>query len=179
MLTDTVPVQTPDAPLTHEDQIVAAIRQIIRAVDLHSRGLQREHGLTGPQLAVLQQCSRPGPTTPKSIANAVHLSQATITGILHRLEHRGLISRKPSDSDKRSVLIEVTTDGETVLQHSLSLLQDRFRRELAALEEWERLQILSTLQRVATLMGAETLRGDAASTVGDVSAEISLAVEAE
>ncbi len=145
------------SPLTHEDQIVAAIRQIIRAVDLHSRKLQRGYGLTGPQLVVLQHCGRPDPTTPKAIANAVHLSQATITGILHRLEHRKLISRKPSESDKRSVLVEITPEGEKVLESSLSLLQDHFRRELAALEEWERLQILSTLQRVATLMGAEEL----------------------
>ena len=44
--------------LTHEDQIVVAIRQIIRAVDLHSRRLVQAHGLTGPQLAVLQEVSR-------------------------------------------------------------------------------------------------------------------------
>ena len=41
-------------PLSMENQIVAAIRRIMRAVDLHSRRLAEEHGLTGPQLATLQ-----------------------------------------------------------------------------------------------------------------------------
>lgn len=160
--------------LTHEEQIVAAIRQIIRALDLHSRQLQRGHGLTGPQLAVLQQCDRPGTTTPKAIAQAVHLSQATITGILHRLESRELIVRKPSETDKRSVSIHITEDGRNVLQNSLSLLQDQFRSELAKLQEWERMQILSTLQRVARLMGAENLDVTPQLVPGDAASELPL-----
>jgi hypothetical protein len=49
----------------------------------------------------------------------------------------------------------VTETGRSVLAGAPSLLQDRFRRELTRLERWERLLILSTLQRVAALMGAE------------------------
>ena len=175
------PPYRPDSLSTHEEQIVAAIRQIIRAVDLHSRKLQRGHGLTGPQLAVLQHCDRPEThgdqpeiTTPKSIAQAVHLSQATITGILHRLEKRGLILRTPSEEDKRSVFVQITPAGRQALQHSLSLLQDNFRTELAGLEEWERMQILSTLQRVARLMGSETLEAGRQIPPGEISAELPL-----
>ena len=41
-----------------EDQIVAALRQIMRAVDLHSRHLFDVFGLTGPQIAVLKASAR-------------------------------------------------------------------------------------------------------------------------
>lgn len=143
--------------LSHEDQIVAAIRQIIRAVDLQSRRLVDGHGLTGPQLAVLQEAGRLGPTPPSTLARAVHLSQATVTGILQRLERRQLVSRQRSAQDRRSVLIELTDQGRAVLKSSPSLLQDRFRQSLQRLEEWERLQMLATLQRIATLMDADQL----------------------
>lgn len=146
-----------DRPMTTEQQIVAAIRQIVRAVDLHSRRLVENYGLTGPQLATLQAAQRLAPASPSAIARAVHLSQATVTGILHRLERRGLIVRRRNGDDRRVVIIELTPDGNRLLSATPSLLQDRFRVELERLDDWERLMILSTLQRVAKLMDAEQL----------------------
>jgi len=140
-----------------EHRIVAAIRQLVRAVDLHSRRLVENYGLTGPQLATLQEAARLAPATPSAIARAVHVSQGTVTGILHRLERQGLATRRRSDADRRVVIVDVTAEGKRLLDTAPSLLQDHFRHELERLEEWERLQILSTLQRVASLMGAEQI----------------------
>ena len=140
-----------------EHQIVAAIRQIVRAVDLQSRRLVESHNLTGPQLATLQEIARLQPASPSAIARAVHLSPGTVTGILQRLERRDLASRRPSETDRRAVLIEVSAAGQALLDAAPSLLQDRFKQELERLEEWERSMILATLQRVARLMGAEQI----------------------
>ena len=165
--------------LSHEDQIVAAIRQIIRAVDLHSRRLVDGHGLTGPQLAVLQNVGRLGPISPKALSEAVHLSQATVTGILQRLERRGLTRREPSPRDRRSVLICIEPAGRDVLQASPSLLQDEFRKSLANLEEWERLQILATLQRVATLMGVRDFNASPYLATGEIGGADGEVIDAE
>lgn len=154
--------------LSREDQIVAAIRQIIRAVDLHSRRLVHAHGLTGPQLAVLQEVSRLEPVSPSVLARAVHLSQPTLSGILKRLESRNLASRQKSQSDRRSITFAMTEEGKRTLANSPSLLQDDFRTALSGLEEWERLQILSTLQRVASLMGAGHLEAVPHLTPGEI-----------
>lgn len=108
--------------LSHEDQIVAAIRRIIRAVDLHSRQLVHGHGLTGPQLAVLQEISRLQPVSPSVVAKSAHLSQPTVTGILKRLEARNLVQRQKSDVDRRSVTVSVTELGKQTLAASPSLL---------------------------------------------------------
>ncbi len=155
---------------SHENQIVAAIRQIIRAVDLHSRSLVSDHGLTGPQLAILQELQRLGPTTPKQLAEAVHLSQPTVTGILKRLEIRKFVSRQPSEADRRSVVIAISECGRSALGTSPSLLQDRFRDALSSLDPWERTQILATLQRVAFLMEADTIDAAPHLTTGDITA---------
>lgn len=144
-------------PLAIEDQIVVALRQIIRAVDLHSRRLVDEIGLTGPQLVTLQVAARLAPISTTALARAVHLSNPTMTGILTRLEKRAFIERRRSDADRRSVTIDVTPTGQAILEQAPSLLQDRFREELRRLEAWEQQMTLATLQRVARMMGADTL----------------------
>ncbi|MFI4860519.1 MAG: MarR family winged helix-turn-helix transcriptional regulator [Phycisphaerales bacterium JB063] len=143
------------APLSSDEQIIASLRRIIRAVDLHSRKLMEHSGMTGPQLAALQEIHRQGTVSAGEVARAIHLSQGTVTGILGRLEARGYITRERSETDRRSTVIRMTSAGNAVLAQAPSLLQDSFLHRLEQLEPWERTQILSTLQRVAHLMEAQ------------------------
>lgn len=140
-----------------ENDILAAIRRIVRAVDLRSKALIRGHRISGPQLVTLREVARMGPVPVNALARAVSLSQPTVTGILNRLERGGLVRRERGQKDRRTVLCTVTPQGAGVLGDAPSLLQDRFRRELSRLEEWECNQMLATLQRIATLMDAESL----------------------
>lgn len=143
--------------LTQEDQILAALRRIMRAVDLHSRHLLDAHGMTGPQLAVLQAAERLQTGSATALARAVHLSGATVSGILDRLGRHGLIRRERDERDRRSVSIVVTDAGRTMLEKAPSLLQDRFRIKLESLEDWERTQVLATLERIASMMAVSDL----------------------
>ncbi|MEZ5990251.1 MAG: MarR family winged helix-turn-helix transcriptional regulator [Planctomycetota bacterium] len=136
---------------------MAALRRIMRAVDLHSRRLVEGCGLTGPQLATLREACLMGPRPASALARAVHLSGPTMTGILSRLERRGLVRRIRGDADRRTVLVHVTPLGLETLARAPSQLQDRFRQALTTLPEWERLAMLSNLQRIASLMDAEDL----------------------
>ncbi len=143
--------------LTIEDEIVAALRRIIRAVDLHSRHLVHEVGLTWPQLATLRAAARLGSCSIGALARAMHLGQATLTGIIQRLERAGLVARAPHEQDGRSVKIAITDAGKQLLTNAPSLLQDRFHTELAKLKDWERSQTLASLQRIAEMMDVEAL----------------------
>lgn len=140
-----------------EDHIVAALRRIVRAIDLQSRRMVEACGLTGPQLVVLREVGRLGGASVSALARAVNLSQPTVSGIVERLEKRGVLRRERSDRDRRSVFVTLTPAGAEMLRDAPSLLQDRFRRELARLEEWERTQMLSILQRLAGMMDAESI----------------------
>jgi len=145
-----------DERSAHE-QIVSALRRIIRAVDLHSRFLAQRYGLTGPQLVVLQYLDKQGARTTGELAEGVALGQATLSNILERLEGRKLLRRRRSTEDKRRVINELTKAGRDAIRVAPPLLQDRFVRELEKLEDWERSQILSTLQRVAHMMHAQDI----------------------
>ncbi len=156
-------------PLGLEDQVIVALRRITRAIDLHSRGLMHDIGLTAPQLAALQTIARMQPITVGALARSIHLSQATLTGILSRLESRQLVSRSRRGEDKRTVVVELTAEGQAMLKNAPSLLQDRFRRELLMLQEWEQTQMLSTLQRIASMMDAENIDASPVLSTGEVS----------
>ena len=143
--------------LSIESEIVAALRRIIRAVDLHSRHLVHEVGLTWPQLATLRAAERLGDCSIGALARAIHLGQPTVTGIVQRLERAGYVKRSPHEQDGRSVNITITPTGRDLLNDAPSLLQDRFHEELARLKDWERFQTLASLQRIAEMMDVETL----------------------
>ena len=142
---------------TLELEVLTSIRRIIRAVDIHSRKLVELYGLTGPQLVTLLEAARLGAASQGAIAGAINLSQSTVTGSMDRLEQRGLVCRERSGQDRRSITVSVTDEGLSILEKAPSPLQERFRREFQKLEEWEQSQVLSTLQRVASLMQAEEL----------------------
>lgn len=86
----------------HEELLVS-IRKVIRAIDLHSKQLNKLSGLTGPQLLIMQQIAHVEAITASQIAKNINLSAATVTNILDRLESRALIQRIRSDQDKRRV----------------------------------------------------------------------------
>ncbi len=134
--------------------VVVALRRIVRAIDVRSRYLVTRYGVTGPQLMVLKELSSLGPVSVGELTRAVHLSQPTVTGILDRLERRGLIERRRSEQDKRRVHVGLTPRGDELLADSPPVLQEEFTRQFQQLEDWEQTQILSSLQRVVAMMEA-------------------------
>lgn len=159
------------------DQVIIALRRVIRAVDLHSRTLVESHGLTGPQALVLKALQH-GSLTAGELANRVNLSQATITDILNRLEQRGRITRIRDTRDRRRVLVEATAAGLAVLDKSPPLLQDRFVQRFTHLQDWEQTQLLSSLQRIASMMDAEDIDAAPVLSSGSVRASAKALKEA-
>ncbi|HEX7036307.1 MAG TPA: MarR family transcriptional regulator [Pseudomonadales bacterium] len=141
---------------TKEDVLIA-IRRIIRATDIHSRKLTKMVGLTAPQLLVLRAIRDLGAVAISRLSTEVSLSQATVTTILDRLERRGLVARRRSEHDKRVVHALLTPAGEEVLANAPTPLQDSFSVRFEQLPDWEQSQILSALQRVAAMMDAGDL----------------------
>jgi len=140
-----------------ERRVLLALRRIIRSIDMHSRSLVKHYGLTGPQFVVLQEISKHEEIMPGKLAKAVSLSQATVTGILDRLENRDLIVRRRSETDRRSVLVSPTHEAFRLLNTGPPIMQVSFVEAFQRLEDWEQNQILSALQRLVTMMNADAL----------------------
>jgi len=150
---------TPPAPnRTISESVMIALRKIIQAIDMNSKKLVKRVGLTGPQLVILQEISNLGEVTAGEIAHAVSLSQATVTGILERMEKRGLLTRQRSDQDKRRIMVRITKNGQQVLDDAPPLMQEAFVERFSNLQEWEQTMILSGLQRLVSIMDAKAIQ---------------------
>src|SRR5690625_5594289 len=63
------------------EEVLVALRRVIRATDLHSRRLVKIANVTGPQLLLLQTLANNGDITISELARDMSLSQATVTKI--------------------------------------------------------------------------------------------------
>lgn len=139
------------------EEILVALRQIIRAIDIHSRKLSKESGLTGPQLLLMQAIQDMGDITMRNLAQTTNMSQATATTIIDRLEQKQLVRRERSQTDKRKVYAVLTDEGVAKLKTAPRPLQESFINQFQALEAWEQNLLLSSLQRVSAMMNASDL----------------------
>lgn len=139
------------------DRVLVSIRQIIRAVDIHSKRLARETGLSAPQVVVLRAINDLGEVTTRALSRSVSLSQPTVTTILDRLEAKGLVERYRSRKDRRVVHSKLSAEGENTLHAAPPLLQEAFTESFEALSERRRKQIISAIGQLAELMAADEL----------------------
>lgn len=139
------------------DEVLTSLRRVIRAIDLHSRQLVKTANITGPQLRLLQLIRLHQHATIKELADAMALSQATVTSIVDRLESRELITRVRSQTDKRKIHPQLTARGNALLDDAPTLLQDSFVRRFDQLPSWEQHMIIASIQRVAEMMDAQEI----------------------
>lgn len=143
--------------MNRHNEVLIALRRIIRATDLHSRHLNKTSGLTAPQLLILQTLNQQGQMTIGALAQQISLSQATVTTIIDRLEKRGLVHRERDQQDRRRVYLQLDPQAQTLLEQAPTPLQDSFVRQFQELADWEQSMILSSLERVATMMNAQEI----------------------
>lgn len=138
------------------DELFTSIRRIMRAFDLHSRTLLKDHGLTGPQLMILTAIAKSDGITVTEIARRVSLSQATVTNVLTRLERQQLVSRTRDAADKRKIHVQATERTTEILGGSPSLLQWEFYNRFFGIPEWEQSLLVYAVQRLADMMDPQS-----------------------
>lgn len=151
-----------------DEELLIALRKIIRAIDLRSKQLKKDFGLTGPQLLVMQNIAKQPGIMVRQIADNITLSPATVTSILDRLEAGQLATRIRSTDDKRRVGVFLTDQGSTVLANSPLPLQEHFTNRFGQLKDWEQSQMVATMQRLASMMDAEKLDASPLLEVGNL-----------
>lgn len=142
------------------DDILRAIRKILRKTAEHSRQLAREGDLSVPQLLCLRkvgESTKAEPVTVAEVAAAVQLSNATVSRILDRLVKSELIVRERSTADRRQVFLWLTTHGKRRVKKLPTPLHELFLTRLTKLPKAEQRALLASLEQVVDMMGAKEL----------------------
>ncbi|MFD3503010.1 MarR family winged helix-turn-helix transcriptional regulator [Streptomyces sp. NPDC058676] len=104
------------------------------------------HALTGAQARLLSLLSLE-PLPMRKLAQKLKCEPSNVTGIVDRLESRGLVERRPDPADRRVKVAAATEEGRRVGRELREGL--RFAREpLAGLSEEQRLALRDLLQQM-------------------------------
>lgn len=86
--------------------------------------------------------------TPSEIADRVLVASATMTATLDALERRGWVQRVANPADRRSVLVEITPDGQAVADQVLPGIRSVEKSMMSTLTVAEREQLVDLLDKV-------------------------------
>ena len=82
------------------------------ALQKTSKRMAATMSITGPQRLVLRIVARFPGISAGQLASILHIDPSTLTGVLGRLEHAGMIRRRPDRQDGRRVLFRLTAKGK-------------------------------------------------------------------
>jgi DNA-binding MarR family transcriptional regulator len=97
-------------------------------------------------LAVVEGADEP--LTPSEISDRTLISSATMTSTLDRLARQGWIRRLPNPEDRRSVLVEITDEGQQLCDRFLPGIHAVEREVMSELDPLEREQLLLLLGKM-------------------------------
>ncbi|MGI5482932.1 MarR family winged helix-turn-helix transcriptional regulator [Streptomyces lavendofoliae] len=131
-------------PLTLE--VVELIGTVVTRYHEEYEQAAAQHSLTGAQARVLGLLALE-PTPMRRIARSLRCEPSNVTGIVDRLEARGLVERRPDPADRRVKIAAATEEGRATARRLREAL-DFAREPLAGLSEQERTALRDLLRRM-------------------------------
>jgi DNA-binding MarR family transcriptional regulator len=101
------------------------------ALQSASKRTEAMYGVTGPQRLVVRIVGRFPGISAGRIAEILHVHPSTLTGVLRRLEQRGVLQRKSDERDARRALFQLSPKGKKLDNVRTGLVEQAVRRVLA------------------------------------------------
>jgi DNA-binding MarR family transcriptional regulator len=130
-----------------------ALRRIVQGVRLSSTQAQRQTGLTGAQLFVLQQLADAPAQSLNELAARTRTHQSSVSTVVARLVARRLVSRRRAAADARRLLLELTPSGRAVLANAPETAQSRIIAALEKMSLHRRLALIDGLRSLVSALG--------------------------
>lgn len=149
--------------------ILIKIRKIVRSINIESKKIQKDHGLSIPQLLCLEYLrkSENFQTTQKNIRDYLNLNSSTVTGIINRLEKKGCIARLPKKDDKRTTYIVLTSKGSELLDKTPPLLHERLSKQLETISGQRQQEINDALDLIIKYLDIDSVDASPLITVDE------------
>lgn len=135
------------------EEIVALVRALRRDLLRNPTEDAEREGLTGPQVSVMACLVGKGPTTLTEVSRTLGMSHSTASGIVDRLQARGLIRRTQDPDDQRRTRIVVTDKVARYVQDLQAGPTSRLATALAKATPGERDSIRKGLKLLSALLG--------------------------
>ena len=107
-----------------------------------------EFGVTPGQYGIFNCLWSQGSATPKEIAQTLRLENSTVSGMLDKLQKRGLVTRVLDPNDRRSIRVEASEAGKAIREDVLRTVDELNQAVLAPFTAQQRQQLLELLRRL-------------------------------
>jgi DNA-binding MarR family transcriptional regulator len=139
--------QTPDGDVFATEAVMNTIRTADLLFERIGRLLRPLHvsAAGGLVLGILRDHGR---MPPSELGDRLQVTRATVTGVVDSLERRGFVRRSPHPADRRSLFVEITPEGLTVLKELRTIVHHHERAWMAVLSPQELRTYIDHLHRI-------------------------------
>ena len=141
-----------ETPQDRVREIIYQIRRLMQAGELFTKELNKAYQVSAPQLHCLLALHENGPLPPSQIARHIMVKSSTVTGIIDRLEQKGLVCRLRNSPDRRVITIQLTEAGKELAQNAPPPIQHKIVDGLKKLPEGEIKQIILSLTKLTHML---------------------------
>lgn len=152
-----VHVQPKEAPPDLVKEIIYQIRRLIQAKELYTKELTKKYQVSASQLNCLLALYEQGSLPLSQIATHIMVKSSTVTGIIDRLEQKGLVTRSRTSPDRRVITVELTESGRTLAENAPPPIQQKVLEGLERLPQSEMEKIVLGLNMLTQMLDVQDL----------------------
>lgn len=128
-----------------------ALRNLVtayQAFERYSAPDVKAMGLTTTQFDVIATLGNQPPMTCKDLGEKTLVTKGTLTGVLERLEAKGVLERKLNPEDARSQMIGLTKEGQALFEKVFPAHLQHLEKAFSKLSEKELVEVTKSLQAI-------------------------------
>jgi DNA-binding MarR family transcriptional regulator len=132
--------------MNSEMQLVELLRRINKEISKRLVPIFREQKLSIVEISVLMRMNRRPACRASELATMIGIPSSTVTGILDRLERRGLIERRHDPNDRRSILITETQKTKDFVADLMTSMEDMLREAFRSMPDSRTQRLIEDLR---------------------------------
>jgi DNA-binding MarR family transcriptional regulator len=144
-------------PSDHTAKIILSIRRLIQANELYTKELNKKYQVSSAQLNCILTLYEYGPLPLSKIARHIMVKSSTVTGVVDRLEKKGLAERMRNSPDRRVIIIQLTEAGKKLAQNAPPPIQQKIIDGLKQTEKTKIEQIVTSLNMLTSMLDVQDL----------------------
>ena len=139
-------------------EIMQSLRRIFKAIQDYSYEVSDKFGTTGPQLWALKTISQNESLSLGELGRRMYLHPSTITGLIDRLEKKGLVERDRDQTDRRVIKLRLTSKGKGLVKRAPNPIQGKMIYGLRKLKRKELNSIYHSVQKLVEVVEVQDVK---------------------
>ena len=138
-------------------EIIYSIRRLMQGSERYTKEINKKYNVSAAQVNCLLALHEYGPLPPSQIAKMILVNSSTVTGIIDRLEQKGLVERQRISQDRRVITVQLTESGNTLAENAPAPIQQKIIDGLKKLNTQEIEHIVNALNMLTNMLDVQDL----------------------